>query len=104
MIQGQPTPNSQLPTSQLSRHSQPPTRKHTSALTVEFFFPAARHFDPVQFLFHLMKRIIADLFARTHGENRLARRLKGSAVNVAVGESSGFPFFRIGIDRIPGAR
>ena len=40
--------------------------------------PAARHFDPVQFLFHLMKRIIADLVTRTHGENSLARRLKGA--------------------------
>ena len=59
---------------------------------------AARHFDPVQFLFHLMKRVVADLFTGTHGENRLARRLKGSAVHVAVGDASGFAFFRIGID------
>src|SRR5712692_7456157 len=58
---------------------------------------AAGHFDPVQFLFHLMKRIIADLVTCTHGENSLARRLNGSAVKVAVGESSGFAFFRIGI-------
>jgi hypothetical protein len=46
-----------------------------------------------------MKCVIADLFTRTHGENSLARRLKGSAVHVAVGEASGDPFFRIGIDR-----
>ncbi len=46
-----------------------------------------------------MKRIIADLITRTHGKNSLACRLKGSAVRVAVGESSGLPFFRIGIDR-----
>ncbi len=46
-----------------------------------------------------MKRIVADLVAGTHGENSLARRLKGSAVNVAVGESSGFPVFRIGVRR-----
>src|SRR5437773_10253619 len=46
-----------------------------------------------------MKRIVADLVAGTHGENSLARRLKGSAVHVAVGESSGFSLFRIGIDR-----
>src|SRR6266849_1732213 len=46
-----------------------------------------------------MKRIIADLVTRTHGKNSLACRLKGAAVKVAVGESSGFPFFRIGIDR-----
>ena len=45
-----------------------------------------------------MKRIIADLFTRTHGENSLARRLKGSVVHVAVGESSGLPFLRIGIE------
>ena len=51
-----------------------------------------------------MKRIVADLVAGTHGENSLARRLKRPAVNVAVGESSGFPFFRIGIHRIPDAR
>ena len=69
---------------------------HPSRLPI--FPPAARHFDPVQFLFHLMKRIVADLFTRTHGENCLASRLKGPVVNVAVGESSGFPFFRSGID------
>ena len=38
--------------------------------------PAARHFDPVQFLFHLMKGIVADLVAGAHRENGLARRLK----------------------------
>ena len=46
-----------------------------------------------------MKRVIADLVARTHGEHGLARRLKGSAVKVAVGESSGFPVFGIGVHR-----
>ena len=45
-----------------------------------------------------MKRVIADLVTRTHGENSLARRLKGPAVKVGVGESPGFPFFSIGID------
>src|SRR2546425_3020785 len=63
------------------------------------FSPTARHFDPVQFLFHLMKRVVADLFTHPHGENSLARRLKGSAVTVAVGEPSGFAFFRIDINR-----
>src|SRR6266550_4587411 len=46
-----------------------------------------------------MECIIADLVAGTHSEHSLARRLKGSAVNVAVSESSGFPFFRILIRR-----
>jgi len=46
-----------------------------------------------------MKRIIADLVAGAHRENSLARRLKGAAVKVAVGESSGFPFFGIGVHR-----
>jgi hypothetical protein len=45
-----------------------------------------------------MKCIIADLFTRTHGENGLTRRLKGSAVNISVGESSVLSFFGIGID------
>ena len=60
-------------------------------------FAAASHFDPVQFLFHLMKGIVADFVAGAHGENGLARRVKSAVVNVAVGESSGFAFFRIGI-------
>ena len=46
-----------------------------------------------------MKGIVADLVAGAHGENRLARRLEGAAVNVAVGESSGVAFFRIGVHR-----
>jgi len=46
-----------------------------------------------------MKRIIADLFTRTHRKNSLARRLKGSVVNVAMVESARFPFFRIAIGR-----
>ena len=46
-----------------------------------------------------MKRIIANLFTRTHVENRLARRLKGSVVNLAMGESSGFSFLSVAIDR-----
>ena len=51
-----------------------------------------------------MKGIVADLVAGTHGENGLARRLQGAAVNVAVGELSGFAFFRIGDPPIPDAR
>src|SRR5258707_7841224 len=43
-----------------------------------------------------MKRVVADLVAGPHGEHHLARRLKGPAVKVTVGESSGF---RIGISR-----
>jgi hypothetical protein len=46
----------------------------------------------------MKKRVIADLSIRTHGENCLARRLKGSAMNVAVAESCDLSFFRIGID------
>src|SRR6476659_5724850 len=36
-------------------------------------FPAARHFEPVQFLLDLMKGVIADLVARPHREHRAAR-------------------------------
>jgi hypothetical protein len=39
-----------------------------------------------------MKCSIADLFTRTHGENGLTRRREGSALNISVGESSGFRF------------
>ena len=46
-----------------------------------------------------MKRVVADLVAGTHGENRLARRLQGPAMNVVVGESSGFAFVRTVGDR-----
>ena len=46
-----------------------------------------------------MKRVIADLFVRTHGENSLTRRLKRPAVYVAVGDSSRVPFVEIGVDR-----
>ncbi len=60
--------------------------------------PATRHFDPVQRLLHLVKRVIANLFIRTHGENCLACRLKGSAAQVVVSVSSGFPIFRIAIN------
>src|SRR2546428_9883001 len=63
------------------------------------FSPTARHFDPVQFLLHLMKRIVADLFTHPHGENSLARRLKGTAVTVVVGEPRSFAFFRLCINR-----
>ena len=45
------------------------------AAGLAILFPAAGHFDPVQLLFHLMKRVIADLVARTHGENGPARSL-----------------------------
>ena len=62
------------------------------------FFPAAGHFDPVQFLFHLMKRIVADFLTRAHGENSLTRGQNSFAVNVAVSESSGVPFFGLDID------
>jgi len=62
------------------------------------FFPAGGHFDPVQFFFHLMKRIVADLLARAHGENSLARGQNSLAVDIAVGELSGVPFFGMGID------
>jgi hypothetical protein len=46
--------------------------------------PAARHFEPVQFFFHLMKRIVADLVVVAHGENGLACGLNGIAMDVAV--------------------
>ena len=46
-----------------------------------------------------MKRIVADLFVRAHGENHLARRLDRRDVDVAMRESPGLPFFQIGVDR-----
>jgi hypothetical protein len=51
---------------------------------------AAGHFDPVQFLFHLMKRIIANLCTGTHAEHGLACCLKGSPVN-----NEGFEFSHV---------
>ena len=49
------------------------------------FVSATCHLEPVQFLFHLMKGIVANLVAVAHGEHGLARGLKGSAMNVAMG-------------------
>jgi len=48
-----------------------------------------RHFEPVQFLFHLMKRIVADLVAGTHGENRLPCRVDSGAMEVAMCRARG---------------
>ena len=45
---------------------------------------AVRHFDPVEFLLQAVKGVIANLFACTHLEYLLARRLKGSLVGRAV--------------------
>ena len=45
---------------------------------------AAGHFEPVQFLFDEMERVVADLAAGTHGDNGLPRRLKRSTVECAV--------------------
>jgi hypothetical protein len=36
--------------------------------------PATRDFEPVQFRFDLMKGVVADLVAGTHGEHGLPRR------------------------------
>ena len=44
-----------------------------------------------------MKGIVADLVAGAHGQNLLARRLEGAAVNIAVGDPLGIGSFRIGI-------
>jgi hypothetical protein len=60
---------------------------------------AARHLDPVQFLFHLMEGIVADLVAGAHREHGLARGVQSPAVNVAMCESSGLALLRIGIHR-----
>ena len=49
--------------------------------------PALCHFEPVEFLFHFVKRIVADLVVGPHGENSLSRRLKGRAAEVAVREA-----------------
>jgi len=59
--------------------------------------PAARHLDPVQFLFQLMKRVVADLVVGTHGQSDLARSPKSPEVNVVVTGSPGFALFRIGV-------
>ena len=48
------------------------------------FSPAAGHLDPVQFLFELMKRIVADLVGVAHAEDGVSRCLDRPAVNVAV--------------------
>ena len=42
------------------------------------------HFEPVQLLFDLMKRVVADLVVGAHGEHRLPHRLDGSAMEFAV--------------------
>src|SRR6185503_15449478 len=47
-------------------------------------FPSARHLEPIQFLFHLMKGIVADLVVGAHVDDRLARGLKGTLMDVAV--------------------
>ncbi len=46
-----------------------------------------------------MKGVVADLVPGAHGKNFLARRLKRAAMNVGVGESSGFSLFEIGLRR-----
>ena len=45
---------------------------------------ATCHFEPVQFLLDLVKRIVADLVVGAHGENGLPRRLEGAAMELAV--------------------
>jgi hypothetical protein len=46
--------------------------------------PAAGHFEPVQFLFDLMERVVADLVVGPHDEHRLPRGLEGATVELAV--------------------
>jgi hypothetical protein len=58
---------------------------------------AACHFDPVQFFFHPVKGIVADLVAGAHRQDRLARRLEGPAVNIAVGQPPGVAGVRRGV-------
>ena len=48
------------------------------------FLAAARHFEPVQFLFHLMKRVVADLIAGPHGKDGLAGCLHGAPMDFVV--------------------
>src|SRR5262249_62086751 len=57
----------------------PPTRRNTLPGPAPLC-----HFEPVQFLFHPMKGVVADLVAGTHGENGLPSRPEGSTMDLAV--------------------
>src|SRR5258705_2628800 len=67
------------------------------SLKIGLFPPTAGHLYPVQFLFQLMERIVADLVAFAHAEDGVSRALERPAVNVAVGEAPGFAFIRVRI-------
>jgi hypothetical protein len=56
---------------------------------------AIRHFEPVQFLFYLVQRIVADLVVSAHGKNGLSGRPKGSTMNLTVLVASGVGSFRL---------
>jgi hypothetical protein len=47
--------------------------------------PTAGHFEPVQFLFDPMKRIVANLVAGPHGKDGFPRSLAPSAMAAAQG-------------------
>ena len=66
-----------------------PTRSARVLLPV----PAACHFEPVQFLLDAVERIVADLVVGTHGENGLARCLKGRPMDCPVSGAAGVAFF-----------
>src|SRR4051812_32623865 len=52
------------------------------------------HFKPVQFLFHQMKRVVANLIAFAHIEYGLASRLKRCPAQFGVRRLSGITSFR----------
>jgi hypothetical protein len=50
-----------------------------------------RHFEPVQLLFDLVKRVVADLIAVAHGEHGLPRGLQGGTMNLDVRRANVVP-------------
>src|SRR4051794_27749454 len=69
--------------------------QNRSASFVLLGVAAARHLEPVEFLFHLMERIVSDRVAGPHGENGSPGSSNGRAMNVAMSTASfsaGFGF------------
>src|SRR5262245_423120 len=55
---------------------------------------SASHFQPVQLLFELMERVVANLVAGAHRVNGLARRLERPPMNIGVRDRSGVAVLR----------
>jgi hypothetical protein len=54
------------------------------------------HLEPVQFLLHPMKGIVADFVFGSHGKNGLPGGLHGSAIHIAVRGAAGIGCVAIG--------